>query len=54
MRILVIEDEKKISDVVVSRLKQEHYAVDVSYDGEDGFHKGRRKGRETEARDPDI
>ena len=38
MRILVIEDEKKISDVVVSRLKQEHYAVDVSYDGEDGLY----------------
>ena len=37
MRILVVEDEKKISDVIVSRLKQEHYAVDISNDGEDGL-----------------
>ena len=37
MRILVIEDEKKIADFVKRGLKEEGYAVDVAYDGENGF-----------------
>lgn len=36
MRILVIEDEKKITDFIKRGLKEEGYAVDVAYDGEEG------------------
>lgn len=37
MRILVIEDEKKIADFVKRGLKEEGYAVDIAYDGEQGY-----------------
>ncbi len=37
MRILVIEDELKIADVMASRLKKEQYVVDISSNGEDGL-----------------
>ncbi len=37
MRILVVEDEKKIADFVKRGLKEEGYAVDVAYDGENGL-----------------
>lgn len=36
MRILVIEDEKKIADFIKRGLKEEGYAVDVAYDGQEG------------------
>lgn len=37
MRILVIEDEHKIARALKRALQQEKYAVDVSYDGDDGW-----------------
>ena len=37
MRILVVEDEHKIARAIKKALEQEHYAVDVSYDGDDGY-----------------
>ncbi|AHB42549.1 two component transcriptional regulator, winged helix family protein [Candidatus Saccharibacteria bacterium RAAC3_TM7_1] len=37
MRILVVEDEHKIAQALKRALEQEHYAVDVSYDGDDGY-----------------
>lgn len=37
MRILVIEDEHKIARSISRALEQEHYAVDVAYDGDDGY-----------------
>ncbi len=37
MRILVIEDEHKIANSIKKGLEQESYAVDVAYDGNDGF-----------------
>jgi two-component system OmpR family response regulator len=37
MRILVVEDDKKISSFVVNGLKQSGYAVDHAADGEDGL-----------------
>ncbi len=37
MRILIIEDEHKIANSIKKGLEQETYAVDVAYDGEDGF-----------------
>jgi heavy metal response regulator len=36
MRILIIEDEKKVADFIKRGLKEEGYSVDVSYDGEEG------------------
>ena len=36
MRILVIEDEKKVADFMQQGLREEEYAVDVAYDGEQG------------------
>lgn len=37
MRILVIEDEKKVADFIKRGLKEEGFAVDVASDGEDGY-----------------
>jgi len=37
MRILVVEDEHKIANSIKKGLEQESYAVDVVYDGSDGF-----------------
>jgi DNA-binding response OmpR family regulator len=33
MRILVVEDEKKLADIIARGLRAERYAVDVAYDG---------------------
>lgn len=38
MRILIVEDEKRIADFIARGLKEEHYAVDVAYDGEEGLY----------------
>lgn len=38
MRILVIEDEYKLADLISTRLKKEKYSVDISLDGEDGLY----------------
>lgn len=35
MRILIIEDEFNLADVIASRLRKEKYAVDISTDGEE-------------------
>jgi DNA-binding response OmpR family regulator len=37
MRILVVEDEKKIANAVKQGLEQERFAVDVEYDGDGGL-----------------
>ena len=38
MRILVVEDDKKVASLIVKGLKQEGFAVDHAADGEDGLH----------------
>jgi heavy metal response regulator len=38
MRILIVEDEKKVAGFIKKGLEEETYAVDVAYDGEEGFH----------------
>jgi len=38
MRILVIEDEKKVVSFIKKGLEEEHYAVDTAYDGETGLY----------------
>lgn len=37
MRILVIEDEKKIASFIERGLKEENFAVDLAFDGEQGL-----------------
>jgi len=37
MRILVVEDERRIAAFVKRGLEEEHYAVDVAYDGEEAL-----------------
>lgn len=39
MRLLIIEDEYKLSEAMSESLRRENYIVDVSYDGEDGLNK---------------
>ncbi len=39
MSILIIEDEKKLVDILKRALKSERYSVDVAYDGEEGLGK---------------
>ncbi len=38
MRILVIEDDKKVASFIKKGLKEENYAVDVFYNGKDGAY----------------
>jgi len=38
MRILVVEDEKRIADFIARGLKEEQFAVDIAYDGEQGLY----------------
>jgi heavy metal response regulator len=38
MRILVIEDEKKVASFIKKGLEEERYAVDTAYDGETGLY----------------
>ncbi len=38
MRVLVVEDDKKIADFVMNGLKQAGFAVDYAPDGEEGLH----------------
>jgi DNA-binding response OmpR family regulator len=37
MRILIVEDEHRIANTIKKGLEQENYAVDVAYDGTEGF-----------------
>jgi len=37
MRILVVEDEKKVAQFIKKGLEEEHYAVDTAFDGEAGL-----------------
>jgi DNA-binding response OmpR family regulator len=37
MRILLVEDQKHLSEAIVHMLKKQHYIVDAVYNGEDGY-----------------
>jgi DNA-binding response OmpR family regulator len=37
MRILVVEDEKKLASYIKKGLEENHFAIDVSHDGEEGL-----------------
>ncbi|MCD6584596.1 MAG: response regulator transcription factor [Desulfobacteraceae bacterium] len=38
MRILLVEDEKKIASFIERGLTEQHYSVDVAYDGNEGLY----------------
>jgi heavy metal response regulator len=40
MRILIVEDEKKVAAFIKKGLEEETYAADVASDGEEGLHLG--------------
>lgn len=44
MRILVVEDEKKVSSFIKRGLEEEKYEVDTAYNGEDGLRMALEKG----------
>ena len=39
VRVLVVEDERKLAEVVSAALQSEHYDVVVARSGEDGFYR---------------
>ena len=39
MRVLIIEDEYNLADVIATSLKKENYLVDIETDGEEGLYK---------------
>ena len=38
MRILIVEDERSLADIVKKGLEEEGYTVDIAYNGEEGLH----------------
>ena len=40
MRILVVEDEKKVASFIKRGLEEEDFSVDLAYDGEEGLYMG--------------
>ncbi|MDO8579257.1 MAG: response regulator transcription factor [bacterium] len=40
MRILIIEDEKKLADILKKALTSERYSVDLAFEGEEGLDMG--------------
>jgi DNA-binding response OmpR family regulator len=41
MRILIVEDEHRIAHAVKEGLEQESYAIDIAYDGDEGYNYAR-------------
>ena len=39
MKLLVIEDEKKVSNFIMQGLREENYAIECAFDGEQGLEK---------------
>ncbi len=39
MKILIVEDERPLSDLLASKLKKEGYEVDNAFDGQEGYEK---------------
>ena len=39
MQILIVEDEHKIAAFLKRGLKEEHYNVDIAFDGEEALYK---------------
>ncbi|MFK5926474.1 MAG: response regulator transcription factor [Desulfuromusa sp.] len=46
MKILVVEDEKKVAHFIKKGLKEEGFKVDIAYDGEEGLEKAINKSHD--------
>jgi DNA-binding response OmpR family regulator len=44
MRLLVVEDERRLAELIARRFRSEHYEVDLAYDGDDGLVRARSGG----------
>ena len=38
MKVLIIDDEKKLADAVAQNLRRQNFDTDICYDGEEGFY----------------
>ena len=38
MKVLIVEDEKRLADAVAQNLRKQNFDTDISYDGEDGLY----------------
>ena len=54
MRVLVVEDEQVLADAIADGLRQHAMAVDVAYDGADGFEKATINGYDVIVLDRDL
>ncbi len=54
MRVLVVEDEQVMADAIADGLRQHAMAVDIAYDGADGFEKATINGYDVIVLDRDL
>jgi len=54
VRVLVVEDETQLADAVVRGLRREGMAVDVAYDGDDGYSKATQTRYDVVVLDRDL
>ncbi len=54
MRILIIEDEKKLATAIAVGLRREGMAVDIAFDGEDGLRHASRDSYDVVVLDRDL
>lgn len=54
MRVLVVEDDEELAAQIVAVLKDEHFAVDVFHDGEEGYEMGLEETYDAVILDPGL
>jgi len=54
MRVLVLEDDKELGQQIAQMLKDEHFAVDLIEDGEEGFEAGKEGDYDAVILDPGL
>jgi DNA-binding response OmpR family regulator len=54
MRVLIVEDEKKLATTVATGLRREGMAVDIAFDGRDGLRRATEVGYDVVVLDRDL
>ncbi|MBO6518408.1 MAG: response regulator transcription factor [Rhodospirillales bacterium] len=54
MRVLILEDDIDLAEQIAGMLRDEHYAVDVCHDGEEGYDIGLENGFDAVILDPGL
>jgi len=54
MRVLIVEDDQELADQVAVMLRDEHFAVDVAHDGEEGLELGLENPYDAVILDPGL